>query len=92
MGVVHAARATGVPVVPTAFIAPRKTILRSWDRFEIPHFFTRGVYLYGDPIVVPRKLSKEDMEQKRMDIERSLNDLSETGEERFEQLWKRGGN
>jgi lysophospholipid acyltransferase (LPLAT)-like uncharacterized protein len=28
--------------------------LRSWDKFIIPKPFSRAVFVYGEPIVVPR--------------------------------------
>ncbi|MDX1584549.1 MAG: lysophospholipid acyltransferase family protein, partial [Thermoanaerobaculia bacterium] len=49
-GTVHAAQATGLPIVPVAFISHPKIRFRSWDRFEVPWLFSRGVFLYGEPI------------------------------------------
>jgi len=52
-GVVELARLSGMPILPLAFGAwPRKT-LRSWDRFQLPLPFGRGVYAWGEPIYVP---------------------------------------
>lgn len=89
-GVVQIAQATGLPVIPVAFVASRKTLLRSWDRFQVPHPFSRGIFVYGDPIEVPRKVSDEETERLRGQIERVLNELSDESEEHFEELWVRG--
>ncbi|MHB9001162.1 MAG: lysophospholipid acyltransferase family protein, partial [Thermoanaerobaculia bacterium] len=56
IGVVTAAQMTGFPVIPVAFIAEHKRRLRSWDRFEVPRPFSRGMFVYGNPIPVPREL------------------------------------
>lgn len=90
MGVVQVAQATGLPVIPAVFVAEKKKTLRSWDRFEIPHFFSRGVFAYGEPILVPRKVSKDEMEGKRLEIERALNTLVDETEELFAEAWERG--
>jgi lysophospholipid acyltransferase (LPLAT)-like uncharacterized protein len=90
MGVVQAAQATGMPVIPAAFVAEWKKTLRSWDRFEVPLFFSRGIFAYGEPIMVPRKLSKEEMDEKRVEIENGLNGLIEETEASFRETWERG--
>lgn len=52
MGVVAAARLTGLPIVPVAFAASRAKVMGSWDGFILPLPFSRGVFVYGEPIVV----------------------------------------
>lgn len=53
----------------------------------VPLPFSRAIYLYGDPIEVPRR---GDVEEWRGRVERVLNDLAATAEEQFEELWKEG--
>jgi lysophospholipid acyltransferase (LPLAT)-like uncharacterized protein len=53
-GVVSAARLAGVPVIPLAVSVTRRRILASWDRFLVPLPFSRGVFVWGEPIHVPR--------------------------------------
>ncbi len=89
-GVVQIAQATGLPVVPVAFVVSRKKLLHSWDRFQIPHLFSRGIFVYADPIEVPRQLNDEESETLRVRIERVLNQISEESEQQFEELWVRG--
>ena len=87
-GAVHAAQLARIPIVPGAFVAKSKTRLSSWDRFEVPHPFTRALFVYGDPIEVPRDLSDEGFEEIRARLERTLVSLSEEGERDFERLWR----
>ena len=54
-GVVNLARLAGSPVVPFAFEAEHCWRLRSWDKFIIPKPFSRAVFVYGEPVRVPRK-------------------------------------
>ena len=44
----------------------------------LPVPFSRTLYLYGEPIVVPRH---GDVEEWRLRIERAMNDLAEEAEE-----------
>ena len=53
-GVVLAAAATGLPVIPVAIAATRAKELRSWDRMPVPLPLSRVEVVYGEPIRVPR--------------------------------------
>ncbi len=44
----------------------------------VPYPFTKTIYLYGEPIVVPRD---GDVEEYRARVERALNDLTDEAEE-----------
>ena len=52
-------------------------MLRSWDRMVLPLPFTRTIYLYGEPIVVPRD---GDVEEWRLRVERAMNALADEAE------------
>ena len=53
----------------------------------VPLPFSRAIYLYGDPIEVPRR---GDVEEWRGRVERALNELAAIADEQFELLWKEG--
>lgn len=76
-GVVYAAKMSGLPVVPFHFTAKSKKRLRSWDRMIVPRPFSRAVFVYGEPIAVPRD---GDVEEWRLKIEREMNDLADSAE------------
>jgi lysophospholipid acyltransferase (LPLAT)-like uncharacterized protein len=71
-GAVLLAKMTGVPVVPVAFAALPRTVLRSWDAFLVPHPFARAVAVFGRPIAVPRDADRDLLEQKRRELEAAL--------------------
>ncbi|HKV07503.1 MAG TPA: lysophospholipid acyltransferase family protein [Thermoanaerobaculia bacterium] len=54
-GVILAAAATGLPVVPVAIAASRAKRLNSWDRFLVPLPFSTVHFVYGEPLEVPRR-------------------------------------
>ncbi|MFL6245677.1 MAG: lysophospholipid acyltransferase family protein [Thermoanaerobaculia bacterium] len=76
-GVIFTARASQLPIVPLAFALKKYKQLRSWDRMMIPIPFSKGVCIYGEPMIVPRD---SDTEEWRLKLERTLNELSEEAE------------
>ncbi|MBI4735575.1 MAG: lysophospholipid acyltransferase family protein [candidate division NC10 bacterium] len=62
-GVVELARLSGMPILPVAFGAWPRTILKSWDQFLVPYPFSRGVYVWGEPIYVPADADKAAVEK-----------------------------
>ncbi len=53
----------------------------------VPLPFTRALFLYGEPIRVPRD---GDMAEWRARVEQALNALSAEAEEKFEEHWRKG--
>ncbi|HVR42499.1 MAG TPA: lysophospholipid acyltransferase family protein [Thermoanaerobaculia bacterium] len=86
-GVVRAAQMARIPIIPAAVVAEHRKTLPSWDRFEIPMPFSRTIFLYGEPVTIPRDLDAEDLERWREEIERRMNALVEEGERDFDRLW-----
>jgi len=72
-GVVDIARLSGVPVLPAAFATSRRKVLGSWDRFVVPLPFSRGVFVWGAPIAVPRNADAGAREAARRQVEDGLN-------------------
>ncbi|WP_300532259.1 lysophospholipid acyltransferase family protein [Maricaulis sp.] len=72
-GAVRMARDTGVPIVPFTWSTRRKTVLtKSWDRHCLPHFFTKGVIIWGDPIHVAPDASQEELDAARQLLEERM--------------------
>jgi lysophospholipid acyltransferase (LPLAT)-like uncharacterized protein len=51
--------------------------LKSWDRFLVPRPFARGLFVYGAPILVPRDADEAGLEAARIEVEKSLNEVTE---------------
>lgn len=82
-GVIHTARMAGVPIVPIAFSASRRQILKSWDRFIVPLPFTDFVVRVGEPIVVDQNADEGQIEAIRLHLEDGLNDMTREIESRW---------
>lgn len=76
-GIITVARLSGAPVVPIAYAASRRILFNSWDRFLLPLPFSRGVFVWGQPIRVPRGAAPAETERLRRAIEDGLNEVSD---------------
>jgi lysophospholipid acyltransferase (LPLAT)-like uncharacterized protein len=75
-GIVNVARMAGRPIIPMTFGACRRKVVPSWDRFVVPLPFSRGVFVWGDPIEVPRDMDDAAVEAARVKVEESLNAIT----------------
>lgn len=86
-GVIYAAQASALPIIPVTFAAEKKKLLRSWDRMIVPKPFSRALFVYGEPILVPRD---GDVGEWRQRVERAMNDQTEATDVNFDELWRSG--
>ncbi|MBM4026044.1 MAG: DUF374 domain-containing protein [Planctomycetes bacterium] len=74
-GVIKLAQMTGARIVPVAYDATRKHLLRSWDRFVVVLPFGRVHLAFADPMEVPEGCSAEDRQEYAAQLERTLHHL-----------------
>ncbi|HEX9022481.1 MAG TPA: lysophospholipid acyltransferase family protein [Geobacteraceae bacterium] len=79
-GIAQLARLTGHPILPLAFASSRAKRFRSWDRFLLPYPFSRGVFVWGDPLFCREG---EEIEAFRLRIEEALRDTTRRADEYF---------
>jgi len=77
-GIVAAAKLARAPIVPITYATRRRRILTTWDRFHLPFPFTSGVFLWGEPIVVPEELDEAGIESWRHRVEERM--IAQTAE------------
>jgi hypothetical protein len=82
-GVIELARRTGRPVIPITFSASKKKILETWDRFLLPYPFSKGVFIWGEPIYVDPQGDRALVEEKRLLLEKRLNEMTEEADRYF---------
>jgi len=74
-GVTYMAGKLNKQIVPVSTSAKSYWILdKIWDRYLLPKPFTRGIILYGEPIIV-NGIGEEELENKRKELEAALNRL-----------------
>ncbi|HKP67866.1 MAG TPA: lysophospholipid acyltransferase family protein [Pyrinomonadaceae bacterium] len=78
-GAVILAKKTGNPMVPFSVECERYWKVGSWDRLQIPRPFTKAKFAVGSPIFVDLASGDADVESKRAELQRSLEELVEAG-------------
>ncbi len=81
-GLLTVARLTGLPIVPLGFSARPARRLASWDRTLVPYPFGRAVFLYGDPIRVPRDSSDAERDRLQVLLEAELDRVTDLADMR----------
>ena len=71
-GVITLGQKTRYPIIPVMVHHSKCWELPSWDRFCIPKPFSKVVLIYGDPIMIPPKLEKSEVEVYRMSLEKAF--------------------
>ncbi len=72
-GVMKLAQLSGRPILPLAASAESKVVFeKSWNQSFFPYPFSRVVVTYGDFFYVPRSLTEEQFEAKRLELQAVL--------------------
>jgi len=75
-GVLRAAQLSGCPIIPITAGAARASFYGHWDRFLVPHPFTRVVILIGDPIMVPQNADAALLMRKQSEVQEAMNAIT----------------
>ncbi len=74
-GAVIAAKKSQVPLVLLGVAYKKKKKLKSWDHFEVPHFFSQANVIFSDPVFISSDLNYEQTSEMILKCEQQLNDL-----------------
>jgi lysophospholipid acyltransferase (LPLAT)-like uncharacterized protein len=77
LGIIQLARLSGAPIFPLAYSARPRHVFETWDRFILPLPFGRGLFLWGEPLTVPRDAGEAVVETARRQLEERLNALTD---------------
>jgi len=83
-GVIRLAQQTQMPIIPLSSNAHRKKVyLDNWSKFILPRFFSRGIIIYGEPIMVLPKASQKIIKEKSIRLENTLNSITKEADNYF---------
>ena len=71
-GPLKLAQLTGAKIMPVEVHYDASWEFPTWDKFQLPRPFTRVRMVLQEPVGIPRRLSEEDFERQRVDIEGRL--------------------
>jgi lysophospholipid acyltransferase (LPLAT)-like uncharacterized protein len=80
-GAVITAQRAGIPLVLCGVANKRKYIFNSWDKFEVPKFFSKSVISYSKPIYIEKKLTREETSEIISYCNKLLNQLQKDAEQ-----------
>ena len=77
-GVIRMAEITGLPLLPFVCLGTKNHFFSGWDKMMGSYFGSRIIYMIGDPIFVPPKLTDEQRENHRRQLAKSMHWLRES--------------
>jgi lysophospholipid acyltransferase (LPLAT)-like uncharacterized protein len=75
-GIVKLAQLTGVPIIPVHLDYSRCLRFKTWDQFLLPLPFAKVTIVFGKPHHVPRRMSEEEFEQRRLALESEMREAA----------------
>ena len=80
-GAIITAQRSGIPLVLCGVAYKKKYIFNSWDKFEVPKFFSKVVVKYSKPIIINSELSRDETSKIIAECNVLLNQLQKDAEE-----------
>lgn len=71
-GVLTMAQKSGCALVPVGVYARPAWFAPTWDRYMVPWFFARAVFLMDEPIYVPPDASEDEVEALRLKLQEAI--------------------
>ncbi len=76
-GAIVLAKKTGAPVVLAGICYEKKKTFNSWDKFELPGFFSRVRVIFSEPFYVSQNLSYDETDALIKEKEKELIELND---------------
>ena len=67
---------TNTPIIPLVWTTRKFKIINSWDNFILPYPFSKGIYSFGKPIYVEKKINMNKFELERQNLENEIKRLT----------------
>jgi lysophospholipid acyltransferase (LPLAT)-like uncharacterized protein len=74
------AKKSGFPILPFNVTAQRFWATKSWDRLQVPVPFSSALVSIAPPIYVAKDANEAELNEKRDELQRALDQLVERGE------------
>ena len=81
-GIIKLAQITDTSIIPLVWATNKFKLINSWDNFVLPYPFSKGVYSFGKPINVKKRINEEELEFVRQNLENEIKRLTKLVENR----------
>lgn len=75
-GIIKLAQITSTPIIPLVWATRKFKIINSWDNFVLPYPFSKGIYSFGKPIYIKKKININNFELARQNLENEIKRLT----------------
>ena len=75
-GIIKLAQMTNTPIIPLVWATRKYKIINSWDDFVLPYPFSKGIYSFGKPIYIEKKININKFELERQNLENEIKRLT----------------
>ncbi len=82
-GIIKLAQMTNTPIIPLVWATRKFKIINSWDNFVLPYPFSKGIYSFGKPIYIEKKIDINKFELARQNLESEIKKLTRILESRI---------
>jgi lysophospholipid acyltransferase (LPLAT)-like uncharacterized protein len=79
-GAVVSAKKSELPLILVGVGFKKKRLLKSWDSFQVPKFFSKVNVVFSDPVLVDKNLDREKTSEIIEQCEKILNDIQTKAE------------
>lgn len=84
--IINIASSTGLPIVPAISSYKKFKQFRSWDKFMFPYPFNEIVFVFSQPIYIPKNISIEDREIYTIKLRDSLNEITALSDQKISEI------
>lgn len=77
LGIITIARISGRPILPAATATSHFHAFNTWSRMTLNLPFSKLSFVLGDPIIVPRDATPDELEQYRAQLETAMHQVTE---------------
>lgn len=78
-GLITIAQMTGYPIIPVSYEVTKRLVVNSWDKLIIPLPFSRGVLIFGDPVIISPDANENVKAEKVLQLKNELLRIIEEG-------------
>ena len=82
-GIIKIAVHSQVPIIPIGFASNKNMKLKSWDSFLITYPFSKCIFVWGEPIVIPSSAKDDNLEKYKNFLEEKINDCMNSAEKKL---------
>ena len=83
IGIIQLSRHGQAPIMPMAYATSRFIQFKSWDKFKLPLPFSKGIFIYGDPVPFQPTTNDNEIESWRKLVQTTISQVQDQADSFF---------